>query len=161
MNIEAINNKYSFLFESAVNGSFTPSEFHKNKMSTTLVLQTDDAFSLNPILSGFLTDCPVGDLIEYKKTNKGVLLRATVGYAMMSKIENDFGLGCLCLSKLINAMMFEAYRYRAHHLDSFKLICFDRPYQKNSYFKEMENNPGFELRLWVEFDNVENKTTQS
>ena len=150
MNIEKINNQYAFLFESACQG-FEPSKFHENKMSTTLIPNGTPLALLNPILFGFLTTHPPGDLIEVRKDHSGVILRGMLSYAAAARIENNFGLGCLVLSQLINAMLYEAYRYHPHMLSDFKKITFDRPDIKNSFFRELENLAGYELRLYIEF----------
>lgn len=151
MNIHQINTQYSFLFEAACENNFTPKKFHENKMSYTLIPNEAEAFMINPPTAGFLTDAPPGDLIEVKKTHRGAIFRVVVGYHVMSKIENNYALGCLYLSTLINSMLYEANRFKMHSLDGFKKITFQRPYKKDAFFNEMENSAGFELRLHIEF----------
>lgn len=151
MNLAKLNNQYAFLFESACKTEFTPSKLQEEKLSCTLIPNVTDAFMLEEIKSGFLTDAPPGKSSHLKEAYRGVIIRASIGYAAASRIEDNFGLGCLIISNLINVMLYEASKYKAHTFDKFKLITFQRPGQINSFFQELESSAGYELRLYIEF----------
>jgi len=152
MNLQKVNNQYAFLFEAACKDSYKPCKQNENKISFTLIPNEGDAFMLNPITGGFLTDRPENLIdADIKTNNKGAIFRVCVGYAMMSRIEDDFSLGCLQLPIIINAIMYEAHKFKPSFLASFKKITFERPYGKNEFFNELESFAGYELRLYIEF----------
>ena len=151
MNLQKVNNQYAFLFESACEGNFTPSKFEEGKLSCTLIPNQADAFKLDEIKAGFLTSPLPRKECHLKDVYKGVIIRACMGYAMSTRIEDNFGLGCLHISNLINAMLYEASKYKIHHLDTFKVVTFKRPVGTNSFFNELESSAGYELRLFIEF----------
>lgn len=155
INIDKINNQFAFLFD--VPKSFNPSVYVGN-ISTTSIPDDGNTFRLNPPLGGSFIEPEFGSLI---KDGKGLLMRVPIGYGVMSKIDNDFTLGCLIFSYIINTMVSEAFKYKKDKLDTFKVITFNRPARKNSFLQElesknlflteMEESAGYELRLYVEF----------
>lgn len=150
MNLLKISNQYTFLFD--VSKTYTPMKWGFNEISCTMIPEQAEAFSLAPLVSGWCKSPEMGKLETHKVGNKGLILRAVIGYRLMTKVDENFNDGVLILSNVINAMLCEAYQYKKDSSDHFKIVTFNRPGQNNNeFFRELEHQAGFELRLYIEF----------
>lgn len=154
---ESITKKYKFLFDAAKD--FSPISYQKMG-STTLLPSNIDAYFLKAPVAGEMLDISPTSEIK-KETHRGLIVRSVIGYARMADLTQDqhFGKNCLYLSNIINAMLCTAAEYvdlrDAHLRDSIE-ITFETPWfgyaEPKIIFRELENNAGYELRLYISLE---------
>ena len=93
INIDAINSKYHFLFDS-INEYIPHIIDNKIKDSITFIPISLDAFTLNEPVIGRMKNTTQTKSIDKNKFN-GLVITCLIGYSLITKIENDFVLGCI------------------------------------------------------------------
>lgn len=114
----------------------------------TRMPRKEEAFMLlHPVVGSVLTPVKV----EADTTNyTGVVVRSIVPYKALFQMSTNFPLGCFILSNHINAMLLAAAKVGP--IDhSVEVISFQRPGRENEFLRDMENNAGCELRLYVKW----------
>lgn len=159
--IKTVTEKYKFLFDAAKD--FSPVRYTKAG-SVTFIPQELEPFTLNPVQSGDMKTITPDVKINSDKYS-GFVVRSIIGYALMVRLVNDnnFGAGCLSLSNIINAMLCTAAEYvdLNSYLKDTLLITFEHPWEnKNakSIFRELEDNAGYEIRLFISWKEEKNES---
>lgn len=146
---EDLNTYCGLLFKS-VEESYIPSEYiGLTDGMTGYNSQGQDAFALNPPIAGAWKDLrsESGINIELQPEGDRFILRGVIGYAMAASHINNPGHFTLKISTLINGMVGAAYKVYGPRVQK---LTFGRPPHNDTYFRELENSAGYEIRLYGE-----------
>lgn len=75
------------------------------------------------------------------------VLRTVVGYSQMWRVVENPQTGILVISNLINQMLLAIYSRFGQRVRS---VSFDHLTSPGMYFREIENNAGYDINLYVE-----------
>lgn len=142
------------LFEAAVQPNYAPVDLIGLDVNcfTMWHSDSDDAFLLNPPIAGMLKDARTYPGLDVIPDGDRFLLRSVLGYAAGARALSDSAMGTLIIANLINNMIMSAYKVYGPRI---RRLTFARPGSQHVYFRELEHNAAFEVRLYGELTPVE------
>lgn len=147
---ETLNQVCKPYFDQVEENNYIPVEYLRFPEGFTgFFSNREDAYALNPPIAGWAKDLRVepGMDVENQPVGDRFILRSIMGYAMAARVGSNLPLFTLQLSNLINGMVSGAYKVYGPRIQR---LSFRRPNQPTAYFREIENNAGYEIRLYGE-----------
>lgn len=153
---ETLNSVAAPYFEQVETGAFTASEYSGLLEGITgFESNGQDAFALNMPVNGLSRDLRMSTGLEINQQPIGdrFVLRAMVGYATAAALVNNHELFVMKLSVIINNLVGSAYKVYGQRIRN---LTFRRPSGRfrNDFFRESDNNAGYEIRLFGELTPV-------